>query len=143
MIPNEPLKTANDPDVPTTGVSQDDPRVVAALEEYLEAVDSGRRPSRQEFLSRHPAIAQVLSPCLDGLEFVRTSAPRFHPVSAGFGSKSSPAPTALGDYRLLREIGRGGMGIVYEAEQISLRRPVALKALKARETFGMVSRQPW
>src|SRR5215470_1311382 len=54
-------------------------------------------------------------------------------------ASTEPAPTELGDFRLLREVGRGGMGIVYEAEQVSLKRRVALKVLPFAAT--MDSRQ--
>jgi serine/threonine protein kinase/WD40 repeat protein len=104
----------------------DDPRVIAAVEEYLAALEAGLRPNRQQFLARHPQeIAQALAECLDGLEMVQ---------SAGAGLQPRPVgapPQVLGDFRIVREIGRGGMGVVYEAEQISLRRRVALKILSA------------
>jgi serine/threonine protein kinase/WD40 repeat protein len=101
----------------------DDPRVIAAVEEYLAALDAGRRPDRTQFLARYPReVAAALAECLDGLELVR---------SAGLGLRRPPddPPATLGDFRLVREVGRGGMGVVYEAEQISLRRRVALKVL--------------
>jgi serine/threonine protein kinase/WD40 repeat protein len=105
------------------GLPLDDPRVIAAVEEYLAALEAGRAPDRERFLGGcQQDIAAAVAECLDGLELVR---------SAGRELSALPPepPPALGDFRLLREVGRGGMGTVYEAEQISLRRRVALKVL--------------
>jgi WD40 repeat protein/serine/threonine protein kinase len=109
----------------------DDPRVAQALREYQAALKAGRRLERPHFLASHPDIAEALAECLDGLELLQAAAPALResasnaPVSAGAFQPEGP----LGDYRIVREIGRGGMGIVYEAVQISLGRRIALKVL--------------
>jgi serine/threonine protein kinase/tetratricopeptide (TPR) repeat protein len=112
-------------------VSQDDPRVVAALEEYIRLLEEGRRPDRAAFLAAHVDIASALGKCLDGLEFVCGAATRLSQLGAGAESaRAVMEPLAtLGDFRIVREVGRGGMGVVYEAEQLSLGRRVALKVL--------------
>ncbi|MEW6744453.1 MAG: SUMF1/EgtB/PvdO family nonheme iron enzyme [Planctomycetota bacterium] len=91
-------------------------RLAQAIAEYLELQRTGAAPPVSEFVLRHPEIAGVLSSCLG--------------VLAALGPETSlRTPQELGDYRLLRPIGRGGMAIVYEAEQKSLGRRVALKVL--------------
>jgi serine/threonine protein kinase len=110
--------------------SADDPRVVAALEEFLRLCQTGESPSRSEFLGLHPEISEHLADCLDGLEFVRRASSTLMPSSsASMEAVGLPTAALLGDFRIHREVGRGGMGVVYEAEQLSLGRRVALKVL--------------
>ncbi len=90
-----------------------------AADEYLERLAAGEAPDVAAFVRRYPQVAGVLPQVLPALELLRAS----RPLEA--------APTVLGEFRLLREIGRGGMGVVYEAEQVPLGRRVALKVLPA------------
>ena len=110
----------------------DDSRVIQAVEEYLASLETGAAPNRKEFLARYPEIGEALAKCLDGLEFVHVVAPQLSETGAvqPLSSASEIQPEGpLGDFRIVREVGRGGMGVVYEAVQISLGRRVALKVL--------------
>lgn len=107
-------------------------RLTDILDRYLSALEAGTPMGREELLAAHPDLAGPLETYLNSLD-------ELHDLAAGFGnsSASGDAPPEspgndekrLGDFRLLREIGRGGMGVVYEAQQISLGRRVALKVL--------------
>src|SRR5579872_4322879 len=112
-------------------------RLTQALEEYRALLEGGIRPDRQTFLARYPDVGASLADGLDGLEFVHAAAPSL----SGNGTASADPSDAiqpsalLGDFRLIREIGRGGMGVVYEAEQVSLGRRVAVKVLPFAATM--------
>jgi WD40 repeat protein len=96
---------------------------------YLTAVDTGRTPARQDFLDRHPRFAPELADFFaDQDRTLSCVAPLRGAGPAGAGV---PADRSFGDYELLEEIGRGGMGVVFKARQVSLNRPVALKMILA------------
>jgi hypothetical protein len=100
------------------------PDLAERLESYLSGLEQGLRPDREAFLAQHPQHAAQLAPYLPWVEMLCQAQPLGDDTTA-----NPPMPSRLGDFRIICEIGRGGMGVVYEAEQLSLRRRVALKVL--------------
>src|SRR5262245_52294030 len=99
-------------------------------DEYAARHRAGERPGVEEYCQRHPDLAadiRELFPALVELERAKADAGAELAVEVA----DAPPITHLGDFRLLREVGRGGMGVVYEAEQVSLGRRVAIKLLPA------------
>jgi WD40 repeat protein/serine/threonine protein kinase len=129
---------ANDP-IPMED-SYDYARFDALAEEFADRYRRGERPSLTEYVDRLPQMADEIRemfPALVEVERVerdvRASALGLPPVA--------PAIREIGDYRIVREIGRGGMGVVYEAEQISLGRRVALKVLPRQVSSDRMIRE--
>ncbi|MFO0841792.1 MAG: serine/threonine-protein kinase [Gemmataceae bacterium] len=110
--------------------SERDP-VERLAEEFAERLRRGERPSLTEYTRQHPDRAEEIRELFPALAAMEQLKPRPGDLTGDFaGAPADDAqPRQLGEYRLLREVGRGGMGVVYEAEQVSLGRHVALKLL--------------
>ena len=115
-----------------------DQRLQHILAAYLQDVEAGKNPDREKLLAQHPDLADDLRSFLAENEKMRRLVAQNE--VATLGPEPSPDAPAVGtkvryfgDYELLEEIARGGMGVVYKARQSKLNRLVALKMILAGE----------
>jgi WD40 repeat protein len=101
-------------------------RLATVLADYITRIDAGEQIDREKFVADHPQHLEALRGYFSDVELIEQL--------VGSGSNLPPAdksltPCQFGDYELLDEIGRGGMGIVYRAQERSTGRHIALKML--------------
>ncbi len=131
-LPRRGGKRMNAPG-PLTQTSTSEDRAFDALVFRVSAdIEAGHSVDLTALAAEHPqhiGRLRKLLPTLQAMADLGHSGPRPRDQGPAPRKTSTPPHGALGDFRILREVGRGGMGVVYEAEQLSLHRRVALKVL--------------
>lgn len=97
--------------------------------EYMDQLRQGRAPSIEDYATRHPDLADEIRELFPTIAITERLKVRQARSDDGRATLGPTRLERLGDFRIIREIGRGGMGVVFEAEQESLGRRVAVKVL--------------
>jgi len=114
------------------GAAKHDDRdpVEVLADEYLHRRANGENVTVDDYATQHPELADDIREVFPALEAVKSLSSEWKKTVVEPQRAGPKLPFQLGDYLLERQIGRGGMGIVYEAEHTSLRRRVAVKILR-------------
>ncbi|MHB1561924.1 MAG: protein kinase domain-containing protein [Isosphaeraceae bacterium] len=110
-------------------------------EEFADRCRRGEMPSIDEYVARYPEQAQRIRDLFPSIGMMEQLKRRVDVVRDDSTSLHEPGLQSLGEYRIIRELGRGGMGIVYEAFQESLQRHVALKVIPRQGLLDARRRQ--
>lgn len=106
-------------------------------DEFSERLRNGESPSITEYIRKHPELEddiRELFPTISMMEQFRQKQQDDTQMTQASARLDAERLKQLGDFRVIREVGRGGMGVVYAAEQQSLKRLVALKVLAPNVT---------
>ena len=110
---------------------QPDERIAVLLNEYFERRHRGEELSPELFGAEHQELAAELRPYLDGLTLIDEARTHASQPQVTADVPSVAPMLKVAGYELLEEIGRGGMGVVYRALQVSTQRVVAFKVMLA------------
>lgn len=104
-------------------------RISRLVDEYFDRREAGESLTPEQFAGEHPEVADDLKPYLAGMSL----AEKVCAVGSGSEEEGSPADgfhaPGIEGYEIIEEIGRGGMGVVYTALQVSTKRKVAIKVM--------------